>query len=148
VWILGGRLLLRPYDDRGADLVGDAADLLPFGDRFLPWLLPEPPDRAVACTLAFACTVPWDGMARTTDPGVRVCARCDREVHTVTTTEAFVAAARRGGCVSIPHEAVDFRVLRDEMLRPRLAQGEDLPAVRLSGPAIRHHPIGFRHPGD
>lgn len=97
--------LLRPYDDRGADLVTTAqADLAPFAERYGAWTLPGPP--LLRCRLAFVCDVDWRQMQPLPDPTVRLCARCERPVHAVATEPEFLARAAEGHCVAFRPDAL------------------------------------------
>ena len=102
LWFWGAdRVLLRPYDDRGADVASsDPRALAAFARAFPSWLL-DASTAEVRCTIA-ACTVAWADMAQTASATVRRCSGCRQDVHLVATEQAFAQAAAAGRCVALP----------------------------------------------
>ena len=48
----------------------------------------------------FRCPQRWDALEPTSDPGVRMCAECEREVFFCETDQQAVDHARKGDCIA------------------------------------------------
>ncbi len=53
------------------------------------------------CTFGFNCAAEWDGLSETSDPSVRFCLDCQREVYFCKTTEQLADAIRLNRCVAV-----------------------------------------------
>jgi anti-anti-sigma regulatory factor len=55
----------------------------------------------------FICSLSFDALEQTSDPAVRHCADCKRNVHAIVDPTELRAAANAGHCVSVPASVVD-----------------------------------------
>lgn len=156
VWLFAEQVLLRPYDDRGADVVGtSAASLARFRDECADFLMEDRLDRMVRCELAFVCDVSWTDMEATADPSVRSCAKCAREVYDVRDEAEFLDHARAGRCVAVPLGLVSVRTFADTALPgprppapPEPFPGADGDDDRLAGAPVYPPDFGRGGPVD
>ena len=68
--------------------------------------------------LGYECPQSWDALPATSDPAVRHCPACDRDVHLSRTPEEFVRAGEQGHCVAIPDAVRPIHLCGYQVGRP------------------------------
>jgi hypothetical protein len=92
------RCLTRPSNRSAGDRQPVAAGL--------PICFPPPPKmlettvRNCPPPFRFKCTLRWEDLGTTDDPGVRHCEQCSRDVFFCQTDEETIAHAREGHCIA------------------------------------------------
>ena len=68
---------------------------------------PEPVSSVNHCavTFSFVCNVNWHELQQTSDPEVRSCSTCNRDVHLCLSKEAAQAASKNGHCIAYGGDA-------------------------------------------
>jgi len=54
----------------------------------------------VECTFRYRCPRQWERLVPTTDPDIRHCGQCDRDVYFCDDERAFMAHVRAGHCIA------------------------------------------------
>lgn len=66
------------------------------------------PSKVWRCALKFddlfekKCPLKWESLAETSNPKVRQCGVCNRDVHQCDTPDEFIESTKEGLCIAIP----------------------------------------------